>query len=65
VWHSRSPDLNSCDFYLWKKIKNKVYSNNPHSLDELKHIICEKNTSVEGNEITILSNHLFKRWKFV
>jgi hypothetical protein len=42
LWPPRSPDLNLCDFYLWGKLKDKVYVNNPHThtLDELKDNIC-------------------------
>jgi hypothetical protein len=36
LWLATSPDLNPCDFYLWENLKDKVYSNNPHTLDELK-----------------------------
>jgi hypothetical protein len=31
LWLTRSPDLNPCDFYLWGNLRNKVYSNNPHT----------------------------------
>jgi hypothetical protein len=31
---ARSPDLNPHDFYLWGNLKDKVYSNNPHTSDE-------------------------------
>jgi hypothetical protein len=31
LWPARSPDLNPCDFYLWGNLKDKVYSNNPHT----------------------------------
>jgi hypothetical protein len=36
LWPARSPDLNPCDFNLWGNLKYKVYSNNPHTLVELK-----------------------------
>jgi hypothetical protein len=35
-WPPRSPDLNPCDFYLWGKLRNIVYANNPHDLEALK-----------------------------
>jgi hypothetical protein len=40
---ARSPDLNACDFYLWGNLKDKMYSNNPHIMDELKQSIHETN----------------------
>jgi hypothetical protein len=48
----RSPDLNPCDFYLWGNLKNKVYSNNPHALDELKHI-CETITPTDVSKLKL------------
>jgi hypothetical protein len=39
LWPARCPDLNPCDFYLWGNLKDKVYSNNPHTLVELKQSI--------------------------
>jgi hypothetical protein len=36
LWPPRSPDLNPCDFYLWGTLKEKVYVNNQHSLEELQ-----------------------------
>jgi hypothetical protein len=47
LWPSRSPDLNPCDFYLWVNLKDKVYSNNPHTLVELKQSIRETISSIE------------------
>jgi hypothetical protein len=36
LWSSRSPDLSPPDFYLWGFLKENVYKNNPHTLEELK-----------------------------
>jgi hypothetical protein len=52
---ARSPDLNLCDFYLWRNLKDKVYSNNPHTLDELKQSIHEIITTVEVSELKLVS----------
>ena len=38
-WPPYSPDLNPCDFFLWGCIKDKVYANNPHTLEELSNAI--------------------------
>jgi hypothetical protein len=43
--------------------KNKVYSNTPHTLDELQHNICDTVTSVEVIELKLVSNNLFKRFE--
>ena len=41
IWPPRSPDLSPPDFFLWGAMKNSVYSNNPHAVDELKMAITE------------------------
>jgi hypothetical protein len=35
-WPPWSPDLTPPDFFLWGFLKERVYSNNPRSLEELK-----------------------------
>jgi hypothetical protein len=47
LWPPRSPGLHPCDFYLWGKLKDEMYVNNPHTLDELKD-----NIRVEISQIT-------------
>lgn len=34
LWPSRSHDFNSCDCYLLGTLKEEMYVNNPHSLEE-------------------------------
>jgi hypothetical protein len=41
LWHTRCPELNPSDFYLWGNIESKVYSDNPHILDVHKHNVCK------------------------
>jgi len=41
IWPPRSPDLSPPDFFLWGAMKNSVYSNNPHTVGELKMAITE------------------------
>jgi transposase len=38
-WPARSPDLSSCDFFLWGYLKSRVYENKPRTLNELKNAI--------------------------
>jgi hypothetical protein len=57
LWPPQSPDLNPCDFYLWGKLKDKVYVNNPHTLDELKDNIRVK-ISREKNSAVLLGTFL-------
>jgi len=41
IWPPRSPDLSPPIFFLWGVMKNSVYSNDPHTIDELKMAITE------------------------
>lgn len=41
-WPPRSPDLSTMDFFLWGYLKNKVYINNPQSIEQLKENICNE-----------------------
>jgi hypothetical protein len=61
LWPARSPDLNSCDFYLWGNLKDKVHANNPHTLVELKQSIRETISSIEVSELKLVSDNIFKR----
>jgi inhibitor of nuclear factor kappa-B kinase subunit alpha len=61
LWPARSPDLNPCNFYLWGNLKDKVYSNNSHTLIELKQSIQETISSIEVSELKLVSKNLFKR----
>jgi hypothetical protein len=51
VWQPPSPDLSTCDFYLWEYLKGKVYESNPHTLEELRKNI---RNAVETIEVTFL-----------
>ena len=41
IWPPRSPDLSPSHFFLWGAMKNSVYSNNPHTTDDLRMAITE------------------------
>jgi hypothetical protein len=58
--HTATYSIN-VDFYLWGNLKDKVYSNNPHTLVELKQSIRETISSLEVSEPKLVSNNIFKR----
>ena len=35
-WSPHSPDLNPPDFFLWGYLKDRVYANRPHTINDLK-----------------------------
>jgi len=41
-WPARSPELSMCDFFLWEDIKEKVFKQRPHTLEQLKTRINEE-----------------------
>jgi hypothetical protein len=51
LWPARSPDLNPCDFYLWKELKSVVYANSQHDLEALKQNSCEGIYNIQQREL--------------
>lgn len=41
-WPARSPDLSSCDYFLWGHLKQKVYETRPATTEDLKVRIREE-----------------------
>ena len=40
LWPPHSPDINSCDFFLWRFLKQKVYQSRPQNVTQLReHIV--------------------------
>jgi hypothetical protein len=50
LWPPRSPDLTTCDYFLWGHLKSTVYETNPHTIQELKDITH----AVAAIDVTIL-----------
>ena len=59
LWPPWSPDLNSCKFYLWGKLKSKVYKNIPYTLEELKNNIQQETENISPEEFCCVSSNLF------
>lgn len=60
-WPARSPDLNPCDFYLWGKLKDVAYKNNPRTAEELQENIRSSVQAITKEELFLVSNNLLKR----
>jgi hypothetical protein len=56
LWPPRSPDLSTCDFFLWGYLKGVVYKTNPHTLEELKDNI---QTAIQAIDVNVLRNVYF------
>jgi len=46
-WPPRSPDLTTCDFFLWGYLKSHVYTHKPRTLSDLKEAIREDVTTID------------------
>jgi len=46
-WPPRSPDLSSCDFFLWGYLKGRVYTHKPHNLNHLKDAIRQEVLTID------------------
>jgi len=45
-WTARSPDISSCDVFLWGYLKEKVFKHPPRSLEDLKERIQQEIDSI-------------------
>ena len=41
-WPAYSPDLSPADYFLWGYLKERVYYNNPQTIEALKTNICQE-----------------------
>lgn len=49
LWPPRSPDLNSCDFFLWGHMKQLVYATPVNSVEELTNRIHDVAAAIRAN----------------
>ena len=61
LWPPTSPDLSTCDFYLWGNLNGKVYSNTPHTIEELKTNIRSAIAEITPNELAKVAGNMLKR----
>lgn len=57
----RSPDLTPADFFLWGYVKDKVFANNPKTLDDLKSAIASCVNSINREMLMKVSSNIVKR----
>ncbi|CAI6371965.1 unnamed protein product [Macrosiphum euphorbiae] len=61
AWPSRSPDLTPPDFFLRGYLKSKVFTNNPHTLLELKENIRREITAIDVHTLQRVMDRMKKR----
>jgi hypothetical protein len=66
LWPPRSPDLTPPDFNLWLFLRERVHSNDPRSLKELKHNIEQTVANIGPEALRkVTRNTLKKGWMLV
>jgi hypothetical protein len=50
LWPLHSPDLTTCDFYLWGRLKDNLYKTNPNTLEDLRNNIRLEISTISGQE---------------
>lgn len=50
-WPPYSPDLNPCDFFLWGYLKDKVYRDNPTTIEDLKTAISREIATIDQDTL--------------
>jgi hypothetical protein len=51
IWPARSPDLNTCDFFFWGCLKDKVYNSNRRTEEEPKENIRRKMANIPAEQL--------------
>ena len=61
IWPPRSLDLNPCDYYLWGRVKEMLYSTTLTNLEELRAKILEMLRGLSHDELAAAINELPSR----
>lgn len=61
LWPARSPDLSPPDYFLWGFLKDRVYSNAPRTLNELRENIIDTVTCIPAELLCDGVNSIFRR----
>jgi len=62
-WPPRSPDLSSCNFFLWVYLKGRVYTHKPRNLNELKDAIRQEVLTIHQQLLARAMDDLKRRIK--
>jgi hypothetical protein len=62
-WPHRSPELSTCDFFLWGYLKSRVYTHNPRTLDDLKEAMRQEIRPIDRQLLVRVMYDLKKKKK--
>jgi hypothetical protein len=60
-WPAKSPDLNACDYFLWRYLKSKVYEKKPRTTEDLKQNIREEVAAIPPTMLQRVMQNFQKR----
>ena len=60
-WPPRSPDLSTCDFFLWWYLKSRVYAHKPRMLNDLKEAILQEIRPIDRQLLARVMDDFKKR----
>jgi hypothetical protein len=61
LWPPRSPDLSPPDFFLWGHLKEIVYQENPHTLEDLRNNITNAVQGITADVLRLVSRNMCRR----
>jgi hypothetical protein len=61
LWPPRSPDLSPPDFFLWGYLKETVYQENPHTLEDLRNNITNAVQGITADVLRRVSWNMCRR----
>jgi hypothetical protein len=60
-WPTGSPDLNACNFFLWRYLKSKVYEKKPKTMVDLKQNIRDEVAAISPTMLQRVMQNFQKR----
>ena len=60
-WPPRSPDLSTCDFFLWGYLKSRVYSHKPRTFNDLKETVRQEIRPIDRRLLARVVDDLKKK----
>ena len=60
-WPPHSPNLSTCDFFLWGYLKSRVYTHNPRMLNDLKEAIRQEIRPIDHQLLARVIDDLKKK----
>ena len=60
-WPHYSPDMNPCDFFLYRHLEDQVYHHSPETIEQLEQYIYSACETIPPETLTLVSAHFVQR----